>query len=151
MKKLFASILLAGAALSSNAAIFINNNTTCEAVLVLKAHNATNTAVCAFYSSRFPVAAGTSVAYNNVSNLNSPGGPGWFSPTTGSVTLTAPGSTWDAVTVYYGDMFGAINFDIGSAGTCAPSSSFSGSFPGCSLTSATWTNIGGGNILLDLN
>ncbi|PSK94221.1 hypothetical protein [Taibaiella chishuiensis] len=151
MKSVLAFLVLAVATFSANAAIFINNNTTCEAVLVLKAHDINSPGICSYYSSRFPVAANTSMAFNNVTSLNTPGGPGWFSYINGSASLVTTASAFDAVTIYYGDLFGAINFDIGSTGTCAPSTTFSGSYPGCSLTNASWTNLGGGNILLELN
>lgn len=151
MKKVLTLLGLAVAGFSANAAIFINNNTNCEAVLVLKAHDNNAPATCSYYSSRFPVAANTSVAFNNVTSLNTPGGPGWFSYVNGSSTMIQAGSGFDAVTVYYGNLFGGITFDIGTAGTCASSTSYTGSYPACSFTNAAWTNLGGGNILLDLN
>ncbi|PSK94222.1 hypothetical protein [Taibaiella chishuiensis] len=152
MKSVLTFLALTVAGFSANAALFINNNTNCEAVLVLKAHDANNPGSCAYYSTRFPVAGNTSMAFNNVTNVNSPGGPGWY-PTVGggTATLVTAGSGWDAVTVYYGNLGGAITFNIGGAGTCTPVGSFTGSFPGCSFTNATWTPLGGGNILLDLN
>ncbi len=149
MKSVLVFLMLAVASFGANAALFINNNTNCGAVLVLRAHDAANPGSCAYYSTRFPIAASTSVAYNNVTNLNYPGGPGWY-PTVGGggATLVAAGSGWDAVTIYYA---GGLTINIGGPGTCTPVGAYSGSYPGCSFTGATWTNIGGGNVLLDLN
>ena len=150
MKSVLVFLLLAVATFSANAALFINNNTNCQAVLVLWAHDANIPSSCAYYSTRFTVPANTSMAFNNVTNVNYPGGPGWYQAVGGSggATMIAAGSGWDAVTVYYG---GGLTFNIGGAGTCTPVSSFSGSYPGCSFTNATWMPIGGGNVLLDLN
>lgn len=147
MKKILVLLLLAVATINANAALFINNNTTCDAVLVLRSHDVNNAGVCSYYSNRFTLAAGASVAYNNVTSVNYPAGPGWFLNGVGAATMVAAGSGWDAVTVYYSSIF----FDIGASGTCAPSMSYSGSAAGCSFTNASWTPLGGGNVLLELN
>lgn len=140
-------LLLAVATINARAALYISNNTQCDAVLILWAHDVNNPSSCSYYSTRFTVAAGASVAFNNVTNVNAPGGPGWYLPGVGgSATMTATGSGWDGVKIYYQNF----DFDIGTASACAASTSYGANVPSCSFSLATWTVLGS-NILLELN
>lgn len=146
MKKLLASLMLGAAAFSADAALFVNNNSGCKVTLVLYAHDAANTTACSYYSTRLEVYPGSSAAYNNVTNMNSPG-LGWHMWGVGAQTLVAANSGWDAVLVYseYGP-----TTTIGTPGTCAASTSFAVAGTPCNFA-ATWTSLGGGNILLEFN
>lgn len=90
MKKLLASLLLVSAAVSAKAAIFITNNTDCDVQFFLYAHDAVNSSLT---SQMFTITALNSVAFNNVSSLNT--SPGWF----GGVSATTTGGPtvwgWD--------------------------------------------------------
>lgn len=85
MKKLLFTLFFSAAVVSAQAAIFINNNTDCDVLFFLYAHDASNPGLT---SNTITISAHSSVAYNNVSSLNIT--PGWSSgvmaTTTGGVT-----------------------------------------------------------------
>lgn len=145
MKKLLVFLLLAVSAIQAKAALFINNSTTCPAVVILYAHDGTNSANCAYYSGRFTVGAGTAVTFNNTADVNSPAGPGWFLPGTNGIMPN--NGTWDAARVYY-NQIGPLGYqDVGNPGTCAPALSYAASIPGCSFNNVTWMSFGGNTFL----
>lgn len=145
MKKLFVFLLLAVAAVNARAAIFINNNTTYSVTLTLWAHDANNMGSCSYYCNRFFVAGGTATAYNNVTS------PGlvWSQPWQIPATLVTAGSAWDAIDIV--PSIEALSYaTIGNPGTCASGTTYSASAAGYSIN-ATWTYLGGGNVLVDIN
>ncbi len=146
MKKLLSLLMLGAATFSAKAALFVNNSSSCPVVLVFYAHDATNPGPCAYYSTRLEVPAMSSVAYNNVSNINSPG-LGWYNVATGASSLLPVGQGWDAVQIWSTDPGGPQT--IGNPGTCATGTTYPVTGASCNFT-ASWTNLGGGNILLSL-
>jgi hypothetical protein len=149
MRKLTMMLLLCIAAFSAKAALFINNSSPCPVVLVFYAHDANNIGLCSYYSTRLEVPAGAALAYNNVTNLNSPG-LGWYYMTggTGAANLVAASSGFDAVQIWSTDPNGPQT--IGNPGSCATSTFYNAAAASCPFT-ASWTPIGGGNVLLDIN
>lgn len=145
MKKVLTVLLLSIATFSAKAALFINNNSLCPVVLVFYAHDINNAGSCSYYSTRLNVPAGTSVAYNNVTNINSPG-LGWYQPGVGSATLVTTGSGWDAVLIYSTDPAGPQT--IGNPGTCATGISYNASSAPCPFN-ASWLNFAG-NTFIDI-
>lgn len=144
MKKLFVFLVLSVLAVNARAAIFINNTAPYDVMLTLWAHDGVITAPCSYYSLRFPVVSNGSAAFNNVNSA----GLEWSQPWMIPATLVGPG-TFDAIDVvpmYSGVPYGT----IGGPGSCAASTSFSGT--GSSYTiHATWTDLGGGNILVQIS
>lgn len=134
MKKLL--LLACGSllALSSRAALFITNNTACDIYILIQAHDV-NHVTCAMQSNRFLVAAGSSMAFNNVTSLNTT--PGWQN---GPAVVT--GSGWDSA------LFGGASLG-GNLGTnCGASTSIT--IPngcGTSTVTATWTTLGGNTFI----
>ncbi|PSK92663.1 hypothetical protein B0I18_103240 [Taibaiella chishuiensis] len=139
-------LLLGAATFSAKAALFVNSNAGCRVTLVFYAHDAANTTTCSYYSTRLEVYPGNSFAYNNVTNMNSPG-LGWYRWGFGAQTLVAANSGWDGVMIY-SDY--APTTTIGAPGSCGASTSFSSTGTPCDI-SATWTALGGGNVLLEIN
>ncbi len=142
MKKLFAALALFACASTTHAALFITNNTGCDLGLRVTAHDPALPGACSYYT-WIEMPQGTARAYNNVAELNN----GWTLNTTGipvPATISAAGD-WDAV------WFFDAAYTIGNPGTCATgtSISYSGS-TSCPYT-ATWTNLGGGNIVITIN
>jgi hypothetical protein len=142
MKKLFTVLSLFVAGVSANAAVFINNNTGCDVSVQLAARDANLPSSCSYYA-WVEIAAGTARAYNNVTDLNpwtlnSIGFPNY-------ATMTTTGAMWDAAWIFDAPTF------IGNPGTCASGTSISYTPPGSSCTyNATWTNLGGGNVLINI-
>lgn len=147
MRKLTMMLLLCIAAFSAKAALFINNSSPCPVVLVFYAHDANNTGLCSYYSTRLEVPAGAALAYNNITNLNAPV-LGWHQMGVGSVTAVLPSSGFDAVQIWSTDPNGPQT--IGNPGSCATSTFYNAAAASCPFT-ANWTPIGGGNVLLDIN
>ena len=144
MKKVLTVLLLSVATtFSAKAALFINNSSSCPVVLVFYAHDVNNPAACAYYSTRLEVPAGTAVAYNNVTNINSPG-LGWYLPGTGSATLVTTGSDWDAVLIYSTDPAGPQT--IVNPGTCATGVSYNASNAPCTFN-ARWMGFDGNTFI----
>lgn len=143
MKKLFAVLALATAGTQADAALFINNSSGCDAAVQIFAHDGSLTSPCSYYL-WVEVAASGSRAYNNITSVS----PEW-TPTTAPpytyVPVTAAGSAFDAAGI---NGFSPV---IGNPGTCALGTtvSYTGSTTGCNFT-ATWTNLGGGNIFIDI-
>lgn len=145
MKKLILFVFIAMiAAFKGNAALFITNNTGCDVTLILYGHDVNNPGPCACYTTRLPVAGGTSFAYNNVTSANT---LGWyqFGPSGGAVTMVNISSGWDGV----GVLFGGFMANIGNPGSCASTTSYTATSGGCTIT-ATWTVVGS-NVFVDIN
>lgn len=147
MRKILLFVLLALTTVSSRAALYINNNTTSQIVLRLHAHDVNNPASCAYYSTRLNIDANYAGAYNNVTNLNAPGGPGWYLPSSGAIMVTT-GSGWDAATVWWGTL-GQIG--IIGPGSCATSGNTVTATIGSTTITVTWTPLPGGNVLIDIS
>ncbi len=147
MRKLTMMLLLSIATFSAKAALFINNSSSCMVVLVIYGHDANNLGPCAYYSTRLDVPAGSSFAYNNVTSLNAPG-LGWNQWGVGAVTAVLPSSGFDAIQIWSTDPTGP--HTIGNPGTCATGTSVNATTASCPFT-ANWTQIGGGNTLLNIN
>ncbi|PSK93247.1 hypothetical protein [Taibaiella chishuiensis] len=152
MKKLFAMLLLSGAAVSANAALFITNNTSCIIALEAYAHDANLPASCSYYT-WFKINPNTSDAYNNVNSLN--GGTGWRYTSVGPsgyATMTTAGSGWDAAT-FHTSITGPTAPLVGNTGTCATGTYSSLNQPGtsCPTLQMTWMNLGGNNVLLTID
>ncbi len=145
MKKLFASLMLAGAAFSAKAAIFINNNTSYTVYVTFWAHDAVLPAPCAYISNRMPIDGGTSAAFNNVTSPGLAWGIPWNLPSTPGLA----GSGFDAIDLVP-TVSGLYWATIGKPGGCATSTSYVTSGGGYSIN-ATWTDIGGGNVLVQIN
>ncbi|WP_118953223.1 hypothetical protein [Taibaiella helva] len=150
MKKLFpkllAGALLVTASSQARAALFITNNTDCDLTIELYAHDF-NHATCMLHSNWFVVPANNSIAFNNVTTLNT-GTPSWIN---GPAVLTG-GTTawgWDASKFYF--TVSSISGVIGNTGSCV--SNMSTTMPGgCNGNNVTviWTNPGG-NSVIDIN
>jgi len=143
MKKLIVALMLVAAGTNANAALFITNSSGCDASVQVFAHDINNPGACSYYY-WVEVASGGSRAYNNVTDLNSQ----WTltsSPPYTYVPITATGSGFDASGV---NGFFPV---IGNPGTCATDTtvSYTGTVTGCDFT-ATWTNLGGGNIFINI-
>lgn len=142
MKKLFAVLSLFVAGATANAAIFINNNAACDVAVQLTAHDANLLPACSYYA-WVEIPAGTARAYSNVTDLNP-----WTLNSTGFpnyATMITSGAGWDAAWVFDAPTF------IGNPGTCASGTTISYTAPGSSCSyNATWTNLGGGNVLINI-
>ncbi|PSK89808.1 hypothetical protein [Taibaiella chishuiensis] len=143
MKKLLAALALVAGASSANAGLFITNNAGCDLGVQLTAHDVNHPAACSYYVF-VEIPRNTARAYNNVTELNN----GWQLNQTGIpnyANMTATGSGWDAAWVYSSPYF------IGNPGTCAAATTLSYTDNwGCTYN-ASWTNLGGNNVLLELN
>ncbi len=143
MKKLFTALALIAGASSANAGLFITNNAGCDLALQLTAHDVNHPAACSYYVF-VEIPQGTARAYNNVTELNG----GWSLNQTGLpnyANMTTVGAAWDAAWIFQSPYF------IGNSGTCAGGTSLAYTDPfGCSYN-ATWTNLGGGNVLIVVN
>lgn len=145
MKKIMMVALVLVATLSAHAALFINNNTACDRSLYIYASDANLPGPCSYYI-WLKVPAGTSQAYNNTGALNAPGYV-WRDASVGPagyITMQANGS-WDAasLTPY------PATPEVGRAGSCAPGNMVTVT-AGCPYI-LTWTSLGGGNVLVDIN
>lgn len=147
MRKLTMMLLLSIATFSAKAALFINNSSSCPVTLVIYGHDANNTSACAYYATRLTVPAGAALAYNNVTSLNAPV-LGWHQSGVGAVTAVLPSSGFDAVQIWSTDPTGP--HTIGNPGSCATGTNYNATAASCPFT-ASWTQLGGGNILLDIN
>ena len=145
MRKLTMMLLLSIATFSAKAALFINNSSSCPVTLVIYAHDANDLSPCAYYSTRIDVPAGSSLAYNNVTTLNAP--VGWHQWGVGAITTVLPSSGFDAVQIWSSDPTGP--HTIGNPGTCATGTTYNAATASCPFT-ASWTPLGGSNILLDI-
>lgn len=145
MKRLLFALACFLATTGAKAALFINNNTTCSADLMLRAHDVNNPGSCAYYS-LFTLAAGTSAAYNNVTAVNAPTGPGWtLVGTTGFTNMVQTGSGWDGCYV----TLPGFTAGVGAPGACTQASSVTGFSATCGTITCTWTIIGS-NVFLDI-
>ncbi|WP_118976603.1 hypothetical protein [Taibaiella koreensis] len=143
--KLFTAFLLMAAAPQAKAALFINNNTGCDITMELYAHDF-NHGTCVLHSGWFVVPAYNSVAYNNVTTLNS-GTPSWLN---GPAVLTG-GTTvwgWDATKFYFGLAGGS--GVVGAAGSCIPNASTVIPNTCGSSVTVTWGPFGS-NTVIDIN
>jgi hypothetical protein len=145
MKKLIIFVFLAMiAAVKGNAALFINNNTSCRVIVEVFAHDA-NHGICGLRSGRIVLEAGASVAYNNVTSLNTT--PGWNGQT---ATIAGGTSVWG----WDGAIFnGTGGGGIGNPGSCFSTSTLTvpnACVPPANVT-ATWGPLGTGNTLLEFN
>ncbi len=145
MKKILMFAVLLLATLSARAALFINNNTTCDRSLYIYASDANLPGPCSYYI-WVKVPATSSLAYNNTGVLNAPGYV-WRDATigpSGYITMQTNG-TWDAASIApY-----PATAEVGRAGSCVPGTVAS-STAGCPYT-ITWTSLGGNNVLVDIN
>lgn len=146
MKKLLIFIFLAViSAFKGNAALFISNNTDCRVVVEIYAHDL-NHGICGLHSKRLVLEPGVAAAYNNVASINT--SLGWLN---GQTAVTTGGTSvwgWD------GAVFnGAGGGGVGGPGSCFGTSSLT--MPNTCLpvanVTATWDDIGAGNILLEFN
>lgn len=145
MKKLLFAVACLLATTGVKAALFISNNTSCNADLMLRAHDVNHPASCAYYS-LFTVSAGSSAAYNNVTSVNAPTGPGWtLAGSTGFINMVTTGAGWDGCYITLPGFTAA----VGAPGACTQASSVTGSSPTCGTITCTWTIIGG-NVFLDI-
>lgn len=143
MKKLLIAAACLLATTASKAALFITNNTGCSADLMLRAHDANNPGTCAYYS-LFTIGATSSLAYNNVTSLNTT--PGWtLVGTTGFTNMVTTGSAWDGCYV----TFPGFTAGVGAPLACTQASSVTGSSTTCGTITVTWTIIGS-NVFLDI-
>lgn len=146
MKKVLALGLLCMAAVSSKAALFITNNTACPINMSIRGHDANHTSECTLQSFEVTVAAGGSLAYNNVAALNT--SPGWQ----GGITAVTTGGTsvwgWDAIK-FYSQTGGNFGGGLGSACSSPTSVTFPSACGGATVT-GTWTTFGG-NTFVDFN
>lgn len=137
MKKLLMIACCSLLALTSKAALFINNNTGCDIYIVMHAHDLTHS-TCNLLSNRFPVYANTSQAYNNVTSMNIT--PGWQN---GPAVIT--GSGWDAADFGGASLGGILGVNCsGSTSITIPNGC--GTLP----VQATWVTIGG-NTFIDFS
>lgn len=144
MKKIIVSALLLIGAINAKAALFITNTAPYDVMLTVWAHDVANPSPCSYYCHRFPIAAGGALA---IANVNSPGML-WEQPWQIPATLITAGADWDAVDVV--PMYSGVPYaTIGNPGSCAASTSYSGSGGGYSIN-ASWTAIGGGNVFLNI-
>lgn len=122
-------------AFSSRAALFITNNTGCDVYIVLQAHDQ-NHGTCILQSNRFIVPAGTSMAFNNVTSLNT--SPGWQN---GLAVITNSG--WDSA------LFGSASSMTGNLGpNCGGSTSFSfTNVCGAATVPVDWTVVGSNTLI----
>lgn len=144
MKKLIASLLLAGAAFGAKAAIFINNNTSYTVYITFGAHDVNMPAPCSYLSWRLPVDGGSSVAFNNVTSA----GLEWTIPWNIPATPVITGSAFDIINIV--PVYNGLSGSIGAPGGCATSTAYSASAGGYTIN-ASWTAIGGGNVLVQIN
>lgn len=144
MKKLIVSALLLVGAANAKAALFITNTASYDVMLTVWAHDPVSPAPCSYYCHRFPITAGGALA---IANVNSPGMV-WEKPWQIPATLITAGAVWDAVEIV--PMYSGIPIGyIGSPGSCAASTSYSGSGAGFTIN-ATWTPLGTSNVFLDI-
>ncbi len=153
MKKLFALLCLSGAAVSTHAALFVTNNTSCIISVQVYAHDANLPASCSYYT-WFKVNPASSDAYNNVTSLNG-SGAGWRLTSVGPsgyTTMITAGSGWDAATFDVGTA-SSPSVIIGNPGTCGTGTYMAVSNPGgsCPTQQLTWMNLGGNNVLLTID
>lgn len=140
MKKLWSVCLLFIVASTAHAGMFINNTTDYDMSLQLSAHDGTLTASCSYFA-WVEIAQHSARAYNNTADLN----PHWTTNAIG-LPVYAPISNqgkWDAAAID-----GVIQV-IGNPGSCAAGTSYTFAAMGTHFK-ATWTNLGGGNILIEI-
>jgi hypothetical protein len=135
MKKLFMIGCCSLLALTSKAALFISNNTNCDVYIVIQAHDQ-NHGTCLLQSNRFVVPANTSLAYNNVTSMNT--SPSWQN---GPAVVTASG--WDSA--LFGGAAGGGNLGSNCGGSTSIPTNCNGT-----AGQADWTVIGG-NTFIDFN
>lgn len=145
--KVFAALLLIAASSQARAALFINNNTGCDLTMELYAHDF-NHPTCVLHSNWFVIAANSSLAYNNVTTLNT-APPFWIN---GPAVLTGGTAAWgwDATKFYFSAAAGGGSGVIGATGSCVPNTSTI--IPGAcgSNVTVTWTPMGS-NTIIDIN
>jgi hypothetical protein len=138
MKKVLVLALFCMAAVSSKAALFITNNTSCPISMSIRGHDQGHPGGCGLQSVEVLVPANSSTAYNNVTSLNST--PGWQG---GAMAVTTGGTSvwgWDGVK-FYATSGGTFGGWLGSG--CGPSLSvtFPSACSGATVT-GTWTTLG---------
>lgn len=145
--KLFAGVLLVTAASQAKAALYINNNTNCDLTMELYAHDF-NHSTCGLQSNWFVMPGNSSIAYNNVTTLNTTA-PFWIN---GPAVLTGGTAAWgwDA-TKFYFTVSGGSGVIGSGAGSCISNTStvMPGACNGANVT-VTW-NTFSGNTIIDIN
>ncbi|WP_146146671.1 hypothetical protein [Taibaiella chishuiensis] len=145
MKKILMCAALAVATVHAHAALFVNNNTNCDVSLEVYASDANDPQVCAYFT-WFKVPSHSSQAYNNPAALN---WAGWLKTANGLNTPVGPmlaSGTWDAASA---NRFPAPP-EVGRPGSCAPGTLLTVPAGSCGYT-ISWINVGGGNVLVDIN
>lgn len=118
--------------------MYLKNTTSCDVKVFLKAHDNT-TSDCAYESNGILVAAGSSVLFNNLGDINT--WPGWM----GGVTSAGTGK-WDAAKFYFS---GGCGNQVGA--NCSSSLSWTGACCSGSNITATWIPGTGADVEVTFN
>ncbi|WP_162903381.1 hypothetical protein [Taibaiella koreensis] len=144
MKRFLIVALLALLSYGAQAALFINNNTTCTFQGFVVAYDI-NTPGCIMHTNPMTIAPGTSYAYNNVSSMNVV--PGWG----GGYTATTTGGAWGWRSFLFNFQGSMVGGHVGDL-TCTTTNTIT--VPNVCLGSGTVTVSWGplaSNVVVDIN
>lgn len=118
MKTLLVAALLLLSFGGAKAALFINNNTNCQMIVMLRAHDL-NHNICGLESGRLQMEPISSAAFNNVATLNTTN-PYWQN---GPATTSGGTAVWGWDGAIVNSLGGTMWVEVGYPGTCYPTAS----------------------------